>query len=107
MPDIVRDHGGSEAAPGHDIRAADGPFAVTAGRPSIYGTHLGGQWLGLAPSGKRVEMRVADWCRTDRAGKVIDNWVLIDRLHILDPIGLDVSDDLRYIADPSLKRWPG
>ena len=103
---IARDHDGPEDAPGHYIRAGDGNFAVTAGWPSLYGTHLGGQWLGLAPSGKRVEMRVADWYRTDRDGKIIDNWVMIDLLHICQQIGLDVLDDLRYVVDPSLNRWP-
>ncbi|MDN3919385.1 ester cyclase [Roseateles violae] len=104
---IVRDHNGPEDGPGHYIRVGDGHYAVTAGWPSLYGTHLGGQWLGMAPSGKRVEMRVADWYRTDRDGKIIDNWVMIDVLHILHQAGLDVLDDLRYIADPSLNRWPG
>jgi hypothetical protein len=61
----------------------------------------------LPPSGKRVEMRVADWYRTDRDGKIIDNWVMIDLLHICHQMGLDVLDDLRYIVDPSLNRWPG
>ena len=104
---IARDHTGPEDAPGHYIRLGDGHFAITAGWPSLYGTHLGGQWLGLPPSGKRVEMRVADWYRTDRNGKIIDNWVMIDILHILHQTGLDVLDDLRYIVDTSLKRWPG
>jgi len=104
---IVRDHTGPEDAPGHYIRLGDGHFAVTAGWPSLYGTHTGGQWLGLAPSGRRVEMRVADWYRTDRDGKIIDNWVMIDVLHILQQAGLDVLDDLRYFTDASLKRWPG
>ena len=107
---IARDHtvgAQNPDAPGHYIRLGDGHFAVTAGWPSLYGTHLGGQWLGLAPSGKRVEMRVADWYRTDRAGKIIDNWVMIDVLHILQQAGLDVLDDLRYAANPGLKRWPG
>ena len=103
---ILRDHAGTEDAPGHYIRLGDGHYAVTAGWPSLYGTHLGGQWLGLPPTGKRVEMRVADWYRTDRDGKIIDNWVLIDLLHILQQTGLDVLDDLRYIVDPALNRWP-
>ena len=104
---IVRDHNGPEDGPGHYTRVGDGHYAVTAGWPSLYGTHLGGQWLGLPPSGKRVEMRVADWYRTDRDGKIIDNWVMIDLLHICHQMGLDVLDDLRYIVDPSLNRWPG
>ncbi len=104
---IVRDHSGAEDAPGHYVRLGDGHFAVTGGWPSLYGTHLGGQWLGLAPSGRRVDMRVADWYRTDSDNKIIDNWVMIDVLHICHQMGLDVLDDLRYIVNPSLKRWPG
>ena len=103
---IVRDADGPENRPGHYIRAGDGRFAVTAGWPSLYGTHSGGQWLGLAPSGKPVEMRVADWYRTDDDDRIIDNWVMIDIPHILDQIGLDIFDDLRFIAAPSTPRWP-
>ena len=32
--------------------------------------------------------------------------VMIDLLHILHQTGLDVLDDLRYFADPALRRWP-
>ncbi len=103
---IVRAPDGPQDAPGHFIQAGDGRFAVTSGWPSLYGTHLGGQWLGLPPTGRRVEMRVADWYRVDEADKIIDNWVIIDVPHILAQLGLDVFDDLRYFADRSLPRWP-
>lgn len=103
---IVREHEGPEDRDGHYIRAGDGRFAVTAGWPSLYGTHLGGGWLGVPPSGKQVEMRVADWYRIDADDKIIDNWVMIDTLHLLDQFGLDVFEDLKFIADPSLPRWP-
>ncbi len=101
---IARDANGSEDAPGHYTRIGDGLFAVTGGWPSIYATHTGGQWLGLPPSGRKVEMRVADWYRLDRADKIIDNWVMIDVPHILAQMGLDILDDLRFFADPSLSR---
>ena len=103
---IVRASEGPEDRPGHYIRCGDGPFAITAGWPSLYGTHLGGGWLGVPPSGRKVEMRVADWYRLDRDNKIIDNWVAIDTLHLLDQFGLDVFEDMRFIADPSLARWP-
>ena len=51
-------------------------------------------------------MRVADWYRADEDGKLIDNWVMIDLLDILSQAGLDVLDDVRYVADPTLPRWP-
>ena len=101
---IARDANGPEDAPGHYTRIGDGLFAVTGGWPSIYATHTGGQWLGLPPSGRKVEMRVADWYRVDRANKIIDNWVMIDVPHLLAQMGLDILGDLRFFADPSLSR---
>lgn len=101
---IARDAEGPEDAPGHYTRIGDGLFAVTGGWPSIRATHTGGQWLGLAPSGRKVEMRVADWYRLDRDDRIIDNWVMIDVPHILAQMGLDILDDLRFFADPSLSR---
>lgn len=101
-----RDPGAPEDAPGHYIEIADGHFAVTAGVPSLEGTHLGAGWLGLPPTGKHVTMRVADWYRTDADDKIIDNWVMIDVLDIVMQMGLDVLDDLRYFVDPTLPRWP-
>ena len=104
---IARDAEGPEDAPGHYTRIGDGLFAVTGGWPSIYATHTGGQWLGLPPSGRKVEMRVADWYRLDRADKIIDNWVMIDVPHVLAQMGLDILDDLRFFAAPSLSRLGG
>ncbi len=103
---IVREAEGPQERPGHYVRVGDGRFAVTAGWPSLYGTHLGGGWLGLPPSGRKVEMRVADWYRIDGDDKIIDNWVMIDIVHICDQIGLDLLADLKHFADPALPRWP-
>jgi hypothetical protein len=97
---------GPEAAPGHYIQIGDGHFAVTGGWPSLHGTHLGGGWLGLPATGRHVAMRVADWYRTDTDGKLIDNWVMVDIPDILRQMGLDVLDDLRHFADPTLPCWP-
>jgi hypothetical protein len=108
FPDRIgfpRAAGGREEAPGHYIQAGDGRFAVTGGWPSLHATHTGGQWLGLPPTGRRIEMRVADWYRTDEDDKLIDNWVLIDVLHMLVQMGYDVLDDLTYIVDPRKPRW--
>lgn len=103
---LKREPEGEEDRDGHYIRAGDGRYAVTAGWPSLRGTHLGGGWLGLPPSGRKVEMRVADWYRIDEQDKLIDNWVMIDIPHILDQIGLDIFEDVRFLADPTLPRWP-
>jgi hypothetical protein len=103
---IAREPGDDEARPGSYMSVGDGPYAVTTGWPLMRGTHTGGGWLGVPPSGRAVTMRVADWYRADVDGKLIDNWVMIDLLDILAQFGLDVLDDLRYIADPTLPRWP-
>ncbi len=101
---IARDATGPEDGPGHYTRLGDGLFAVTGGWPSIYATHTGGQWLGLPPTGRKVEMRVADWYRLDRDNKIIDNWVMIDIPHMLMQMGLDILDDVQFFADRSLPR---
>ena len=78
-----REPGGPEDAPGHYMRLGDGRYACTGGWPSLKGTHLGGEWVGLPPTGRKVEMRVADWYRLDDDDKIIDNWVMMDVPHIL------------------------
>lgn len=103
---VVRSSEGDDDRPGHYVRLGDGRFAMTAGWPSLTATHLGGGWLGMPPSGKKVEMRVADWYRIDADDRIIDNWVAIDTLHLLHQFGLDVFEDLRFAVDPSQPRWP-
>ena len=101
-----REPGGPQDAPGHYMRLGDGLYACTGGWPSLRGTHLGGEWLGLPPTGRKVEMRVADWYRLDVNDKIIDNWVMIDVPHILHQMGLDLFHDLKFRADRSLLRRP-
>ena len=103
---IVRDPHGPQEGPGHYIRIGDGRFSVTSGWPSLRATHLGGGWCGLAPSGRKVEMRVADWYRLSEDDFLIENWVLIDILHICQQIGLDILSEMRFYADRTLRRWP-
>lgn len=101
---IVRPPDGADDRPGHYTRLADGRFAVTGGWPSLYATHTGGQWLGLPPSGRKIEMRVADWYRLDADDKIADNWVMMDVPHMLDQMGLDIFDDIQFFADRSRPR---
>lgn len=103
---VPRVPGGPEDAPGHYIQLGDGNYAVTGGWPSLTATHLGAEWLGLPPTGRRVEMRVADWYRVDATGLIIDNWVMMDIPHIVHQMGLDILHDLQFITDPSRQRWP-
>ena len=106
------DRGGDGGSPaerrtrGHFMRLGDGRYACTGGWPSLRGTHLGGEWLGLPPTGSKVEMRVADWYRLGEDDKIIDNWVMMDLPHILQQMGLDLFHDLKFRVDRSLLRRP-
>lgn len=101
-----REPGGPQDAPGHYMQLGDGRYACTGGWPSLHGTHLGGEWLGLPPTGRKVEMRVADWYRLDNDNKIIDNWVMMDIPHILYQMGLDLFHDLTFRVDRSTLRRP-
>ncbi|MEO0712666.1 MAG: ester cyclase [Pseudomonadota bacterium] len=76
---------------------AEGPYVATGGWPHMTGSHLGGGWLGLPPSGREVTMRVMDWWRRE-GGRLAENWVSIDILHVLDQFGLDLFAQMRALA---------
>lgn len=73
---------------GHYVRIGDGNFAVTGGWPSVRCSHQG-EFLGVAPTGRDIEMRVIDFYRIE-GGQIAENWVPIDILHILLQMGVDV-----------------
>ena len=99
-----REEGGPQDAPGHYIRLGDGRYAVTAGYPSLRGTHTGPEWLGLPPTGRKIELRVADWYRLDNDGKIYDNWVMMDIPHIVHQMGMDLFHDLEHFVDRAKPR---
>lgn len=84
------------AAGTHVVRIGDGNYVVTGGWPSLKATHSGGDWLGLAPTGKRVAMRVMDFYRTDN-GLIAENWVPIDIIDVLMQLGVDVFERVRHL----------
>jgi hypothetical protein len=44
--------------------------------------------MGIAPTGKRVEIRYMDfWKVVD--GKIVDNWVMVDFPHVMQQLGVD------------------
>ena len=103
---IARAADGPVERPGHFCEIGDGNLAMTAGWPAMRGRHTGSQWLGLPPTGKEIEMRVADWYRLDQKGRITDNWVMMDIPHMLEQMGLNVFEDLPFAADPTLSRLP-
>ena len=79
---------------GHYIQIGDGPYSVTGGFPSVRAMHLGGEWLGAAPTGRPVGMRVMDFYLHD-GGLIRENWVPIDTIDLLRQMGVDVMGRVR------------
>jgi hypothetical protein len=73
----------------HKCRIGEASYVASTGWPSVRATHLGGGWLGTAPTGRRVGMRVMDFWR--REGDLLaENWVFIDLPDLLLQMDLDV-----------------
>jgi predicted ester cyclase len=79
---------------GHYIHIGDGPYSVTGGWPSVFAVHAGGNFLGQAPTGKVITMRVMDFY-LHHEGLIRENWVPIDILDILRQMGVDVFERMR------------
>ncbi|MEM7728085.1 MAG: hypothetical protein AAF311_02305 [Pseudomonadota bacterium] len=91
---------------GHFCEIGEGRLAMTGGWPVMRGCHTGAHWLGLPPTNRTVDMRVADWYRLDPDNRIVDNWVMIDIPHMLEQMGLNIFEDLPFACDPTLSRLP-
>ena len=68
-----------------EARLAEGEWMAAFGRQEA--THSG-EFMGIAPTGKRVEIRYMDfWKVVD--GKIADNWVMVDFPHVMRQLGVD------------------
>ncbi|WP_227267493.1 ester cyclase [Roseobacter weihaiensis] len=72
----------------------DRNYAAVTGWPDMVQSITQGGWLGIAPVGKKIEMRSLDFWRVE-AGLIRENWVMVDLLHMYDQIGVDVLGRLR------------
>lgn len=72
----------------------DGNYAAVTGWPNMRQTVSGGGWLGIAPSGRTIEMRSLDFWRIEN-DKIRENWVTVDLLHVFDQLGVDVLARMR------------
>ncbi|MDX2163358.1 MAG: ester cyclase [bacterium] len=79
---------------GHFIRIGDGDYAVTGGWGSLQATHTGGNFLGMPPTGRRIQMRVMDFYRCDEQ-TIVENWIPMDIPHMLLQMGVDVFGRMR------------
>ena len=71
---------------------AEGHYSAIGGYPSTAGTHLGA-FMGCPPTGKVVTLRVMDFYRRE-GDFIMENWVLIDMIHLGLQMGKDIFADL-------------
>ena len=71
-----------------EARLFMGEWAAAFGRQEA--THSGA-FMGIAPTGKRVEIRYMDFWKVED-GRIVDNWVSVDFAHVLAQLGRDVFD---------------
>ncbi|MEM9426170.1 MAG: nuclear transport factor 2 family protein [Pseudomonadota bacterium] len=86
----------------HFTRFADGDYICSGGWPSLTGVQTG-RFLGVAPTGRRVFMRVCDWWRRE-GDLLVENWVFVDVPHVLLQLGVDLfaSDRTAPLPVPDL-----
>ena len=71
-----------------EARITQGEWCAAFGRQEALHS---GEFMGIAPTGKRVEIRYMDfWKVVD--GKIVDNWVMVDFPHVMQQLGVDPFD---------------
>lgn len=77
------------ALPDFEIRALSiaGRGETVFARWRVTGTFTGAPWMGIEPTGSRIELDGID-CFTLRGGKVVANFVVFDQLSFATQIGL-------------------
>ena len=73
---------------------AQGDYVAVTGWPDMAQTITGDGWLGIVPNGQKITLRSLDFWRLE-SGKIRENWVLVDLLHVFDQLGVDVFARLR------------
>jgi len=53
---------------------------------TMQGTHIG-TWMGVAPTGRRISIQMMTIHRIE-AGKIVEDWVLVDSLGLFQQLGL-------------------
>jgi hypothetical protein len=86
----------------HKCRIGEGNYVASTGWPSVRATHSGGGWLGLAPTDRRIGMRVMDFWRRERS-MLAENWVFIDIPDLLLQMGVDVFARMAELGPAELR----
>ena len=71
-----------------EARVTEGEWCAAFGRQEAVQS---GPFMGIEPTGKRVEIRYMDfWKVVD--GKIVDNWVMVDFPYVMQQLGVDAFD---------------
>ena len=68
-----------------EARLAEGEWMAAFGRQEAVHS---GEFMGIAPTGKKVEIRYMDFWKV-KDGKIVDNWVMVDFPHVMRQLGVD------------------
>lgn len=73
----------------HKCRIGEDTYVASTGWPSINATHLGGDWIGIPATGKRITQRIMDYWRRE-GDMLVENWVFIDMVDLIGQFGIDL-----------------
>ncbi|NCW62091.1 MAG: nuclear transport factor 2 family protein, partial [Rhodobacteraceae bacterium] len=79
----------------HIARVAEGHYGGFFGWPNFTARHAGG-FMGMPGNSEQLEFRVIDIYRRE-GDKLIENWIFIDFLHVMNQQGLDVLGRMQGI----------
>jgi predicted ester cyclase len=68
-----------------EARITQGEWCAAFGRQQAVHS---GEFMGIGPTGKRVEIRYMDFWRVVD-GKITDNWVMVDFPYVMQQLGVD------------------
>jgi predicted ester cyclase len=89
----------------------EGPYVAVTGWPNMRLSLTGPNWLGLPPTGRTLFLRSLDFWRVE-AGRIRENWVLVDLLDAHVQLGADPLERMREFNkarpgfDPETGRAP-
>lgn len=98
-------HGPNQEMPGF----AEANFSCVgcwSGGSNPFGTHTGGDLMGMGATGKAMHLRDFDWYRVEN-GKIIENWCMIDNIHLLDQLGVNLFDRMEKMIRTDMNNTYG
>ncbi|WP_235871442.1 ester cyclase [Shimia sediminis] len=82
---------------------ADGSYVGETGWPAMQQTLVADGFLGVPPTGQKLDIRGLDFWRLD--GDLIrENWVMVDLIHMYEQLGVDVFARMRQISNVAFRQ---